>query len=704
MAIGTENEDIRHGIVEQFSEYLREYEREGLAELAQRYPSDKEYEIDWMDLFMSDDDLAHDYLESPRMMHKQLEAAIPEVSLPQPGELDDVNVRVVNAPDRVTYSPAAVAKVSDEDPGYIAVQGQLSKVTTPAKKMVEIAYECNKCGRITRVQQPSEEIEEPHECSHCERQGPFEIDHSESIRQPHVRLRIEAPPNEKGKLTHEEIDAIATDDIVWTGHEEFGIAARSGEPVTVYGTVEMEQIGNSTLFTERLRVWAIEFQNERETVDVSAHREEFQELAAREDAVDTFKESIVPELYATPEWDHALELLVAYLFGSPRVDVEGGPTYRGDIHALIVSDYGMGKSMVNEAVAEFSPDCIKESVTGLSSDVGLLAAAVKDDFGQGESWTLEPGILVRGNGGHVILDEIDKTDADLERMNDALEGEQMVDINKAGQSATFKSRVGLLATGNPSGSRFDRNDTVGEQLDLDESLLSRFDGIVTMRDTPDEETDAAVAQAHGQSWIEAHEYQYGDREELDTLDREVCPDVGRAWVAYAREHVQPGMPAEYSEEIEQWYAEEIRPLNKKFATDEGVGADMPVPANARAIGATIRFACAFARVHLRDRVQRVDVERAMELSETLIGQTFDSETGQFVTHEVQVGTQQERVDTLRNTLAGMEPDDTTAGVPKEKWYDAVPESIGESEFEHEVEQLRQKGEIYEPATDEYRTT
>jgi len=307
--------------------------------------------------------------------------------------------------------------------------------------------------------------------------------------------------------------------------------------------------------------------------------------------------------------------------------------------------------MVNSALAMFSPKVIKESVTGLSSDVGLLAAAVEDDFGEGQ-WTLQPGILVRGNGGHVILDEIDKTDADLERMNDALEGEQIVDINKAGQSASYKSRVGLHATGNPGDSRFNSHEPISEQLDLDPSLLSRFDGIVTMQDQSDEQQDADVARTAGKSYVEAFEYEYGDRDELDDLERAIKPDVGMNWIAYAREEVFPKPKMRHIKQIEEWYSEDARQLNQKFNDNTEEGADMPVPVNARVVPATIRRAVAFARVHLREEVADEDVERAIELSKALIGQQFDGD--KFVPEEARRSTkpdsQKGKADLVRETM------------------------------------------------------
>jgi replicative DNA helicase Mcm len=473
----------------------------------------------------------------------------------------------------------------------------------------------------------------------------------------------------------------------------------------VYGTVEKEQVteGRSKTrhFEDYLEVSAFEFDADADDTDIEAHRETFRDLSDREDAVDLFARSLVPELHATAEWEHGLELLVAYLFAAPRIDVPEGPTYRGDIHALIISDYGMGKSMVNSAVAMFSPKCIKESVTGMSSDVGLLAAAVEDDFAGG-SWTLRPGILVRANGGHVILDEIDKTDANLERMNDALEGEQVVDVNKAGQSATFKSRVGLLATGNPENSRFDNTVPNSQQLNIDKSLLSRFDGIVLMEDETDPEQDAAIAGTQLESYIEGQEVEQGSREELDNLAREVEPDVGRAWIAYAREEVHPILSRDHFDKITEWYAEEVRQLNNDFAND-GAGGDMPVPANARSVMATIRFSVAFARVHLRDEVADEDVERAMRLSKALIGQNFDGD--KFVAAESQrtPTTQEERVQSVRDLIDEFDEGD---GAPigdvltaAQDRYDMAP-----AKTEKELQKLLDKGAAYEPQTDHYMTT
>lgn len=609
-----------HELTELVDEFLQKYYREEILTVANDRAGG--LHIDWMDMFKFNPDFADWFIEEPETVLWHLEDGLANFNIPVEISLDDVEVRVYNLESERVYNPSELRH--EHGNTYVGIKGELARITSPADRPDLLAYTCLRCGSVTKVPQAGSDLQEPYQCEDCEREGPFEINDQQSEWTDYSKIRVKTPPDESGELGQSHIDGYVTGEMVDFGHDEYGLLARAGENCTVYGIVERVQKDgrgeNNSLFDRILHIKAIEFEDDGKKVNIEKHKGEFTELSERGDAVKIFAQSLAPELYATPEWEWALELLVAYLFSAPRIDINDGPTYRGDIHVLIVSDYGLGKSTVNRAVARYSPKSIKESVTGMSSEVGLLAASVKDDFGEGQ-WTLKPGVLVRGNGGHVILDEIDKTDADLERMNDALEGEQKVDIDKAGQSVTYKSRVGLLGTGNPKDSRFNGYDSVAEQLDIGDSLLSRFDGIVTMRDTPDSDVDAEVAQRVGQAYKEAQEYDYGDRDDFEVLDRVVDVDVGRSWIAYARENIYPTITEKQIEDIRDWYANEVRPLNNEFGSEDSE-EDLPVPVTPRAIEDTIRLSVAFARVHLRDTVHREDLERAKKLKKTLVGQTF----------------------------------------------------------------------------------
>jgi DNA replicative helicase MCM subunit Mcm2 (Cdc46/Mcm family) len=178
-------------------------------------------------------------------------------------------------------------------------------------------------------------------------------------------------------------------------------------------------------------------------------------------------------------------------------------------------------------------------------------------------------------------------------------------------------------------------------------------------------------------------------------------DVGRAWVAYARNNVDPVLQDHHVETIRDWYAEEVRQLNEDFA--DGEAGDMPVPASARSVMDTIRFAVAFARVHLRETVTDADVTRAMNLSRALIGQTFNGETFQPESTRTPT-TQDDEVAAMRDIITDHE--DTHDGAHIDDILTAAQEraSIAPAKAKKHIQKLMDSGEAYEPQTDHYRLT
>jgi len=686
---------VTNTVTDRFRQFLGDYYRDEIGELAQRYPSEQtRLVIDYADLHQYDSDLAHDWLTDPDTVSNHADEALRTYDLPADVKLSRASVILVGLDDTETYLPN---ELSTDNTGYVAVRGKLGRVSSKDETATEAAFECQRCGTPNHITQSPGELQEPHECQGCERQGPFNIDDDRTDWADYCQLRIETPPDESGSPQPEHIDAYCVGDVVHTGGE-YGLLGRAGESVVAYGEIERREKEDG-LFERVLRVRAVTFPDEDSGVDIEAHRDTFEELADREDAPDLLAESIAPALYQTDAWATAMEWAVTYLFAAPRIELPDGTSYRGDIHGAIISDYGMGKSMFSHGLETLSPDCIRKSATALSSDVGLTAAAVQDDFAGGK-WTLKPGILVRGNGGHVILDEIDKGPDDLESINDALEGQQRVDVEKAGLSAEYNSRTGVLVMGNPQEGRFDPTQPVAPQIGVDSSLLSRFDGVITMSDNPDADIDAAIAEQIGDAYAEANQLEFGDRDgdDLDALDRPVPTDVAQAWIKEARENCNPVFTKEHVESIKEWYAEEVRPMNRTYA-GEGVGENMPVPATARVVMWVIRYATAFARCHLRDEVAPEDIDRAESLARRLVGQNWDGEKfdPNVVEGNSSPSTQDERKERLKDALERADEPLTPAEI-------AERTPLSEDKVNDELDVLSRKGEVYQPQTGEYLPT
>jgi len=685
--------DTDNTILEQIGDFYERYSMDDIAELAQKYPKDsRSLWIDYQELRTAKPELADDVLADPETLLPHFKEELKHIEIPIDVSFDKANIRLYNLPESHTHAPSELR--NDHGGTYVSVKGTLARATGSRDVPNKLVFECSSGHRKSIIQFPREK-NEPRYCDACEGTPTWREITEAGEWTDEAKIQIETPPDETGAIDGDEITGYVRDDLVDFG-SDLGIAGRTGETVTVSGIIRREErtgrSADDNVYDKYLDVKAVEFDSDEDSVDIDAHKDEFVELANSDDPVDLFAQSIAPSLYATSEWERALEMGVAYLFAAPRIDIDEA-TYRGDIHMLIVSDYGMGKSTFNSGIADMSPDCIKKSATGLGSHVGLTATAVQDDsFGDG-GWILKPGILVRGNGGHVILDEIDKPDADLTKMNDALEKDQQVSVEKAGKDATFNSRIGLLATANPIEGRFEPNQPIGPQIGIDASLLSRFDGIIAMRDTTDEEVDAKVGETVGKGYQEAQEKQYGEREELEFLDQPVPTDVGKAWVAYARENVHPVMSDAQIETLKEWYAEEIRQFNDRHSENDGE-IDPPVPVTARAVEDAIRVSVAFARANLRETVADEDVERAKDLLKTLAGQNYDDETGMIVNRAVSESQGERRETILRLCMDEM------------KTVEEITNEMNTSKrvIESDIDSLMQKGKLYEPRQQQYKTT
>lgn len=339
------------------------------------------------------------------------------------------------------------------------------------------------------------------------------------------------------------------------------------------------------------------------------------------------------------------------------------------------------------------------------------AAAVRDDFGDGQQWSLEAGALVLADKGIAAVDELDKMDSsDRSALHEGLE-QQKISVSKAGINATLKARCSLLGAANPKYGRFDQYEPIGEQIDLEPALISRFDLIFTVTDSPDPEHDSRLAK-HIIKTNYAGELNT-QREELATSEftsdqvaevtQEVAPAIDaellRKYVAHAKRSCYPTMTEEAKELIEEFYVD----LRSK-----GADEDAPVPVTARKLEAMVRLSEASARVRLSDTVEREDADRATDIIESCLKDIgVDPETGQFDADVVETGTsksQRDRIKNIKGLIADIE-EEYEEGAPVDEVLDRAGEiGMDPGKAEAEIEKLRTKGEVYEPKQGHLRTT
>jgi replicative DNA helicase Mcm len=341
----------------------------------------------------------------------------------------------------------------------------------------------------------------------------------------------------------------------------------------------------------------------------------------------------------------------------------------------------------------------------------LTAAAVRDDFGEGQQWTLEAGALVLADQGIAAVDELDKMSTDDQSaMHEALE-QQSISVSKAGINATLKSRCSLLGAANPTYGRFDQYEPIGEQIDLEPPLISRFDLIFTVTDQPDEEEDAELAEhilqtnyagelnTHRTKTSTSNYTEEEVRQVTDEVAPTIEPDLFRKYVAYAKRNCFPTMTEEAKAQIQQFYVD---------LRAQGTGEDAPVPVTARKLEALVRLAEASARVRLSDTVEQEDAKRAVDIAEYCLKDIgLDPETGELDADVVETGTsksQRDRIKSIKNLIADIESE-YDEGAPVDVIIERAEEAgMDVDTAKHEIDKLKEKGEVYEPRTDHLRTT
>jgi DNA replicative helicase MCM subunit Mcm2 (Cdc46/Mcm family) len=305
------------------------------------------------------------------------------------------------------------------------------------------------------------------------------------------------------------------------------------------------------------------------------------------------------------------------------------------------------------------------------------ATVVKDEeFGGG--WMLEAGAMILANKGILCVDEFDKMSKDDQiAMHEGLE-QQQISIAKASIVATLPAQVSVLAGSNPKFFRFDPFKSIAEQVDIPDTLLSRFDLKFALKDVPDKEKDEKLAT-----------HILETRLKPSLVEPLIAPEFLRKYIAYARKNSKPEMTREAAERLKNFYLD----MRSLYSGEETVAITL------RQNEGLMRLAEAAAKIRLSEKVEMKDAERAINIMRFSIQQLgYDYETGKIDIDRTEgvSASQRSKIHIILDIIDELEKK-IGKPVPKEEIIAAAEDQGLKAETTEDLlRRLKSEGSIFEP--------
>lgn len=355
-------------------------------------------------------------------------------------------------------------------------------------------------------------------------------------------------------------------------------------------------------------------------------------------------------------------------------DIEVPKGHRFIANGII--SHNTGKTAMMKLVTGIAPRARYVSGTG-ATGTGMTASVIKNEVIG--SWVLEAGALILANKSVLGIDEFDKIGRDDQvALHEAMSVET-VSIAKASIVATLPAQTAVLAGANPKLGRFDPYRPIAEQINIPETLLSRFDLKFALRDVPEKGKDEKLA-----------EHIIESRKRPEFVTPPITTNLLRKYIAYAKKTVQK---LELTEEAAKMLKDFYIDMRTRSATEE----TSAVAITLRQYEALHRLAEASAKIRLDTKIRKEDAERAIRLMQYSMSQLgYDFETERFDVDRLEGGvtaSRRQRINKILDILESMQKETKEVAIEDVR---AEAENQGVTDIDEIIEHLKREGTIFEP--------
>lgn len=447
---------------------------------------------------------------------------------------------------------------------------------------------------------------------------------------------------------------------------------QAGDVIDLTAYVESEKVKarmdriilNYYLLAEELKL----VNDEREEDPISPEDIEDIKKLALENPITKLRDSLAPNIQGYDNIKTAL--LLQMVRGSENLH-----NVRPTIHILLCGVASVSKSKLAEASHAKMPRSLYGSGENMSK-AGLIASMEKDALSG--RWGVRAGTICRANKSIVVIDELDKLNAeDRNGLHTPMEMRKVL-VDKAGIKVELSADASILGCCNPKNGKFDLThmDSIQSQINLPESLMSRFDLIFVMLDKIDQERDEKILRSL-----------MSPGKARATINEKLF----KKYIKYAS-RLEPVI----QDDVQDTIVEIVTSLRQRYKSMTDKKDKTPI--TFRQAGGLIRLATASAKLRLSDKVEMVDLKLAEELTlDALESAGFGRDFNGVEYAALYGGTTKKKMD-LMEMVKKDTADFIKAGVNSEETIKKhfLNQKVSEKDFEKVWYQLRKEGTVIGP--------